>query len=250
MNRIAGGWSVQSVAGHECEVFAPARPHPEGLVAIYLHGVHQQSLRDKPVFNALFEQHGLRVVAPLTGESWWTDRVCEAFDATITPERYVIDSVAPFIADTFGAVPPKIGLFGTSMGGQGALRFGFKHPQRFPVVVGISPAIDYQLRFREGDPALGRMYRDAEQVRQDTATLHVHPFSWPRHTWFCCDPTDARWWESADRLRMKLRAVGVPHECDLETSGGGHGFEYYERMAPTAIGFLVERLERELRRAV
>ena len=25
---------------------------------------------------------------------------------------------------------------------------------------------------------------------------------------------------------MKLAALGIPHECDLETSGGGHGFEY------------------------
>ena len=47
---------------------------------------------------------------------------------------------------------------------------------------------------------------------------------------------------------MKLWSLGVPHVCDLETSGGGHGFEYYNRMAPRAIGFLVERLEQESRR--
>ncbi len=44
---------------------------------------------------------------------------------------------------------------------------------------------------------------------------------------------------------MKLYSLGVPHECDLETTGGGHGFEYYSRMAPRAIGFVAERLERE-----
>jgi hypothetical protein len=40
----------------------------------------------------------------------------------------------------------------------------------------------------------------------------------------------------------------VPHECDLETSGGGHGFEYYNRMIPRAMQFIVERLDQERRR--
>ena len=46
-------------------------------------------------------------------------------------------------------------------------------------------------------------------------------------------------------LRMKLWSLGVPHECDLETEGGGHGFDYYNRMAETAISFLADRLDQE-----
>jgi S-formylglutathione hydrolase FrmB len=134
---------------------------------------------------------------------------------------------------------------GTSMGGQGALRIAFKHPNQFPTVAAISPAIDYQLRYKDGDEVLYQMYSDAEEVRQDTATLHVHPLNWPRNIWMCCDPTDRRWHDSADKLRMKLNAIGIPHEHDLETTGGGHGFEYYNRMAPKALGFIAERLERE-----
>jgi S-formylglutathione hydrolase FrmB len=49
---------------------------------------------------------------------------------------------------------------------------------------------------------------------------------------------------------MKLRSLGIPHQCDLETSGGGHGFAYYNRMAPAAIEFLVSKLEEERRRIV
>ena len=92
------------------------------------------------------------------------------------------------------------------------------------------------------------MYRDPESARQDTAILHVHPLNWPRHQFFCCDPEDERWWESADRLRMKLYSLGVPHEIDLETTGGGHGFEYYSRMAPRAIGYLAAKLDEERKR--
>ena len=94
------------------------------------------------------------------------------------------------------------------------------------------------------------MYPEAEAVRQDTATLHIHPLNWPRHQFFCCCPEDVRWWESSDRLRMKLWSLGVPHTADLETPGAGHGFEYYNTMAEAAVGFLADRLENERRRVV
>jgi S-formylglutathione hydrolase FrmB len=136
------------------------------------------------------------------------------------------------------------------MGGQGALRFAYKHPKTFPVAAAISPALDYHLRFREGDETLPAMYPNSEAARQDTALLHIHPLNWPRHQFFCCDPTDVRWWDSADRLRMKLWSLGVPFECDLETQGGGHGFGYYNRMAEKAVDFLVRGLEQERLRVV
>jgi S-formylglutathione hydrolase len=126
----------------------------------------------------------------------------------------------------------------------------FKYPQLFPVVAAISPAIDYYLRMDEGDKTLPLMYADREAARQDSATLHVHPLNWPRNVWFCCDPADVRWHESADRLRMKLSALGIPFDCDLETTGGGHGFEYYNRMAGKALEFIAVRLESERLRLV
>ncbi|MGC3969431.1 MAG: hypothetical protein QM775_19350 [Pirellulales bacterium] len=119
------------------------------------------------------------------------------------------------------------------MGGQGALRFAFKHPGKFPIAAGISPAIDYQIRYYDGDwDTIAQMYADPEQVRQDTATLHVHPLNWPRNLWFCSDPADECWHESSQRLHMKLYSLGIPHEHDLETSHGGHSWEYYNFMAP------------------
>ncbi len=49
---------------------------------------------------------------------------------------------------------------------------------------------------------------------------------------------------------MKLSALGIMHEHDLETSAGGHSWAYYNHMAPRAVGFLAERLEQERRRVV
>lgn len=244
------GWSETNIANHPCDVFTPDEPSAHRFVVIYLHGVHLGRLTDKPPFTAAFQRHGLPVVAPMTARTWWTDKICPEFDAQITAERHLLDNVMPWIRQHYGAQPPEIALLGTSMGGQGGLRFAFKYPDTFPIVAALSPAIDYHRRWDEGDDTLPRMYADAEAARQDTATLHIHPLNWPRNIWFSCCPTDAEWIESADRLRMKLGALGIPHDCDLETEGGGHGFEYYSQMAGTAIDYIAERLERERRRIV
>lgn len=239
------GWSEIEIAGHPCDLFEPAQPNPHGYVLIYLHGVHLQRLTDKSEFCRLFRQHGLPVIAPMTQRSWWTDRICPEFDPELTAEQHLLQNVLPYVKQRWGAESPKIGLWGTSMGGQGALRLAYKYPGLFPVTAAISPAIDFQYRWEDGDEVLQQMYPDPESARQETALLYIHPLNWPRHQFFCCDPEDTRWWDGADRLRMKLASLGVPFQCDLETSGGGHGFEYYNRMAEQSIGFLVDRLERE-----
>ena len=242
----AGNWSEVEVAGHACDVFEPANPSPHGYVVLYLHGVHLNRLTDKDAFTEQFAQRGLRVIAPMSGPSWWTDRIFSGFDAEVTAEQHLLENIVPYIAERWGTESPRIGLLGTSMGGQGALRLSFKHPNTFPVVAAISPAIDYQTLWNEeGYASIREMYTSAEAVRQDTATLHVHPLNWPRHMWFCCDPTDEGWFESADRLAMKLSSIGIMHERDLETSGGGHGFEYYSVMAPAAMEHVEQALERE-----
>ncbi|MCA9270096.1 MAG: hypothetical protein KDA41_16555 [Planctomycetales bacterium] len=243
-------WRHTEVGGHACAVYEPAQRNPHGYVVLYLHGVHQGSLEDNPPFVAAFERHGLPVVCPAGKRSWWSDRICPEFDAAISAERHVLTNVLPFIESELGAAPPQIALLGTSMGGQGALRFSYKHPRLFPVVAAISPAIDFHTRWDEGDEVLQSMYRDKEQVRQETALLYVNPLNWPRHQFFCCDPADTRWFDSADRLAMKLNSMGIPHECDLTATAGGHGFDYYNAMADTAVNFLAHRLDRERLRIV
>jgi pimeloyl-ACP methyl ester carboxylesterase len=241
-------WSQANITErHACELFEPDAPSEHGYVVLYLHGVHLNRLSDHPPFTELFERFGLRVMVPWAGRCWWSNRICPDFDPGLTPEQHVLRNVLPIIENRWGVKPPRIGLLGTSMGGQGALRLAYKYPDRFPVVSAISPAIDYQLRYGD-DAILQAMYSDPESVRQDTATLHIHPLNWPRHQFFCCDPADERWWDSSDRLRMKLYSLGIPHECELERSGGGHGFAYYNVMAERAITFLVDRLEQERRR--
>ena len=135
----------------------------------------------------------------------------------MTPERYLLHSVVPFFRERWGLTPRGIGLMGISMGGQGALRLAFKHPDLFPVVAAIAPAIEYHELYGQGTP-IDEMYDSKEQCRQDTAPMHIHPSKFPPHIFFCIDPADAAWYRGNDRLHEKLSALGVPHEIDLTTA--------------------------------
>jgi S-formylglutathione hydrolase FrmB len=251
MSESAGTWEQIELVGHSCRLFEPARPSQYNYVVIYLHCSHAASLRSYPAFTKEFERYGLRVIEPVSGLSWWTDRIWPAFDPGISAERYVREQVVPYVGERWSARPPQLALLGISMGGQGVLRMAYKYPNTFPTVAAISPTVDFQKRIEEGiDEGLAQMYGDSEDARQDSALLHIHPLNWPRHQFFCCDPTDLRWHDSAERLRMKLNSLGVPFECDLETVAGGHSFEYASHMAPRAIGFIAKSLEQERLRVV
>lgn len=251
MSEAAGNWRQIEVAGHVCRTYEPPSPGAHHDTIVYLHCGEAASLRGYPAFTHEFDRYGLRVIEPVTGRSWWTSRIWPEFDAAMSAESYVVDYVVPHVAEHWNASPPRLALLGIGMGGQGALRMAYKYPNVFPTVAAISPAIDFQKRIDEGvDPGLDFMYRDTEDARQDTALLHIHPLNWPRNQFFCCDPADVRWHDSADRLRMKLASLGVPFECDLETEAGGHYFEYASHMAPRAIGFIAKRLEQERLRIV
>ena len=91
------------------------------------------------------------------------------------------------------------------------------------------------------------MYDSKEQCRQDTAPMHVHPSRYPPHLFFCSDPDDP-WYRGNDRLHEKLAALGVEHECDLETRAGGHSWQYFNHMADRAVRFLYAGLEQQSRR--
>ena len=117
------------------------------------------------------------------------------------------------------------------------------------MVAAVSPAIDFYKRYYDdGYETLPEMYDEPEAARQDSAVLYIHPLNWPRNQFFCCDPNDYAYFDGVDRLRMKLYSLGVPFDSDFETTGGGHGFDYYNLMAEKVIGYLAAALDRERRR--
>ena len=179
-----------------------------------------------------------------------------AFDARVTPERFVLEAIVAEIGSRFGVQPPGIGLVGIGMGGQGVLRIAYRHPQVFPIAAAIAPAIDFHLGMRQAADrddgelfdTLWEAFGDVERARQDTAILHVHPLNWPRQQWFASSPADHHWHDGAQRLHSKLMALGIPHESVLEGLPGEDAAAFEARVATAAIEFLVSSLDKESRR--
>lgn len=244
-NPTAGKWQQLEVDGKTCDVFAPTDPGPYAL--LYLHDMGLESLADNPVWTRLLEERRLLTLCPHGGHSWWANRTCPEFDPKLTPERYLIDSVLAFVRESWGIRPPKIGVTGIGMGGQGALRLAMKYPSILSVATAISAAIDYHNWYGRGTP-IDVMYIDKEAARQDTMLLHIQPLNWPRHILFLIDPADTEWLDGNMRLHEKLAALGIPHEYDLQTSAGGHSWEYFDHVAPRVIDFICRGLDAEGRR--
>jgi pimeloyl-ACP methyl ester carboxylesterase len=242
---MTASWTTVPIAGKDADVFDPGARPAFGL--LFLHGAGLETLVDRPAFADPLAQLNVACVCPHGKRSWWVDRICPEFDADITPERYLLKHVVPFFDERWGLRPRSLAILGISMGGQGALRLAFRHPQIFPVAAGIASAIEFQELYNEGT-AIDDMYDSKEQARQDTAVMQVQPFHYPPHIFFCIDPADTRWYRGNDRLHEKLTALGIVHTCDLTTEAGGHTWEYFNHMAGPALKFVHQGLQAESRR--
>ena len=240
---ILNCWRTESLDGRRVDVFVPQIETPPQAAVLFLHGHGQVLLNENPIFSRLFQQHGLVAVCPDGGRSWWLDVVCREFHAEQTPQHWLMNSVVPFIEQNFSIATPRIALLGVSMGGQGALQLAFRHASRFPVVAAIAPAVDFYQLYGSGIP-LDSMFPDTEAARQASVVLNLQPLAWPRYQFFCCDPADAEWFDGAARLGMKLSSSGILHDRDLETSGGGHSWDYINRMAEKSMNHIVDSLRK------
>jgi esterase/lipase superfamily enzyme len=244
---LNGAWSTIEIAGKKADVYEPPSLGRPRFGILHLHPLGLETLRDRPAFTRLFDELKLPCVCPQGQRSWWADRICTEFDPHITAERYLLDCVVPYFRERWHLTPRAIGIQGISMGGQGALRLAFKHPEILPVVGAISSAIDYHELYGQGSP-LDEMYDSKEQCRQDTVLLHIHPSHYPPHLSFCIDPEDVLWYRGNDRLHEKLNALGIPHELDLSTQAGGHSWTYFDHMAERLERFVYAGLEHVSRR--
>jgi S-formylglutathione hydrolase FrmB len=236
-------WSEIAVAGKHVEVYEP--PGKARFALLFLHPLGLETLRGRPAYTKLFDELNLACVCPHGQRSWWVDRVCPEFDPKLTPERHLLDNIVPLMQQRWNM--RGIGVFGISMGGQGALRLAFRHPDRFPACAGIASALDFHEHYGAGLP-LDEMYDSKEHARQDTAILHINPTRYPPHIYFCIDPDDQRGARGNDRLHEKLSALGIPHTIDLTTQAGGHSWQYFDHMAEPTVRFLYDALVKESRR--
>jgi pimeloyl-ACP methyl ester carboxylesterase len=192
--------SVSPLPDHvHCPIQVSRVKEPLGTL-VYLHD--EDGLI--PHFSSILAPLQLDLIAPQTGSSWWTNRVYQPFDASISVEMWLIQE---FIPDPIIQAKPII-LAGWGMGGLAALRLAFKYPEHFRAVVSIDAAIDAQDRYESS--SLNEIYPSAEHVRQDAPMMFVQPDAQPNWIGFVVDPTSGNW-RGNDRLHEKLLAMGIEH---------------------------------------
>ncbi|MGJ7581253.1 S-formylglutathione hydrolase [Variovorax sp. RHLX14] len=141
-------------------VFLPPQAAQESVPAvIYLAGLtcNEETFMTKAGAQRLAAELGLALIAPDTsprgakvaGESEsWDFGVGAGFylDATQAPwaphwrmESYLIDELLPLLGAQFPIDPQRIGLFGHSMGGHGALTLALRHPGLFKSLSAFAP---------------------------------------------------------------------------------------------------------------
>jgi len=220
-----GMTTAREIAGKRVDWFEPVDTLPR-FVLLHLHDVDGvtpaiESLRDGKA----------ACVCPQAGNSWWSAKTSPDLDPAMSAEEFVVRHVVPAIADRWPGVP--IVVAGHGMGGQGALRLGFKYPDLFPSVFATDAAIDHYELWGEGT-SLDEMYASREHCRQDGAGLHIHPVRQPKRIRFACAPT-SRWHRGNGRLHEKLQALGVRHEFVEEALSvlsmcADHGAEDVKRL--------------------
>src|SRR5262245_29267379 len=134
-------WQRIDIAGKPADVFDPPDALPFAL--LWLHDEDGRTPATDPATTAELRAKRLRCVAPHAARSWWVDRVCPEFDTQLTAERHILDNVVPWVGSHL-RIPKgadhELAVAGIGMGGQGAVRLGFRYPARFPVVASLDGA--------------------------------------------------------------------------------------------------------------
>lgn len=236
-------WSTIQIDGKPCQQFLPDGETKPTAVVLFLHGYDNVTLRDNAAFTSEFARHNLIALCPMGPGCWWTDAVYPAFDQQISPTEFLAQRVPECCRQQFQIEPPRIAVCGVEMGGQGALQLSYRHARQFPIVVAISPKVDFETWWGHGT-SLDELFPDREAARQRTAILQLHPLNYPKFQLLLCDREDQYCRDGVLTVASKLSSTGIPFEHDFESTHGGYGWNYADAMAARAIGFVADSLSK------
>ncbi len=73
------------------------------------------------------------------GAGFYLDATQAPWDKHFRMESYIVNELRPLILQEFNADPDRVGIFGHSMGGHGALMLALRHPEHFHSVSALAP---------------------------------------------------------------------------------------------------------------
>lgn len=145
----------------ELSIFLPPQAEQGPVpVVIYLSGLtcNWQNVTQKGGFQGAAAQLGLAVVCPDTsprgdevpdaegydlgqGAGFYLDATQDPWAKHYRMYDYVVGELPGFIGEQFTVDTERMGLFGHSMGGHGALVLGLRNPDRFKTLSAFSPIV-------------------------------------------------------------------------------------------------------------
>jgi putative tributyrin esterase len=167
----------------------------------------------------------LVVIMPDGVRSQWLNR-----NAHERYEDFVIDDLLPTCAEFFPIRPGRWAIGGYSMGGQGALYLGLKHPERFASIYAHSSAIPDCATFSQWLPDL-TPDQLAEADLFDLAARRVTHPARPRLGLDC--GTEDPILDHSRTFHAHLNELGYPH--DYTEHPGAHTWDYWDTHLPQAL---------------
>jgi enterochelin esterase-like enzyme len=167
------------------------------------------------------------VIAPTGASGYWTNWTDGAHPYADLVTKGIWRTLSPVYPLTDD--PRLTAVMGLSMGGFGALSIGLRHPERFGVLVGLSPT---DMLIAVEDQPKRKLYRNVFGTPPDRgAVMRVNPFHLVREgrgigqlvllAWG--DAESRKFAEGGAHLRAALKGAGVTHQARV-VAGGRHSY--------------------------
>jgi len=197
-------------------------------------------------------------VMPYGARSWYVDSA--ALGGPGDYETAIMRDLIGHVERSYRTITERRGrlIAGLSMGGYGALRMAFFHPDRFGAVASLSGALYETVGIPGVDKPVEQAQEEAEHWYRgaygqpfDAAIYKARsPFSRvaalsrmqdpPKVLIMSGDDDYFRFYEGSAALFESLRGAGVPSELRIED--GGHDWDLWRRQIPAIMRFLTRDL--------
>jgi len=214
-------------------------------VLYLLHGWsgHYDSWLKKTALAQYAAEHKMIIITPEGQNGWYTDRATAPSDKY---ETYITQELIPDVDGRFRTVPDRRGraVAGYSMGGFGALKLGFKHPEMFSLAASMSGALDATTRTDDtsimetfGEP--NSAARQANDLQRLAREFPAQRQSLLPYLYLDCG-TDDPWLVANRAFADILLERKMVHE--YRQLPGGHVWPYWDQQVREVLRVAAERM--------
>jgi S-formylglutathione hydrolase FrmB len=227
-----------------------AEPNRRFPTLYLLHGAgdDERTWIDRAPVRELADTHGVIIITPATGTSWY-------FDSPLDPasqfETFVAAELVGFVDKHYPTIAKRTAraLAGNSMGGHGSMFLAVRHRDTFSVAAPMSGGMD----IRASDPQLGA-FPEMWDIKQRLGPIQENPARWNELTVIhvvdalkdgelaiSIDCGDRDFFLTTNReLHSKLKTMGIAH--DYSEHPGVHDWDYWKLALPRQMAFVTRHL--------